>query len=93
MSPEKAIRAATLDTASYLGRPELGTLSSGAVADLVLVRGNPLEAIPMKPEIVMTVHNGRIYRPKDLLAREEGSLHDEPWARQFKQQWEHQQRR
>lgn len=93
MSPERAIRAATSDTAAYLGRPELGRLSSGAVADLVLVRGNPLDAIPDKPDVLLTLHNGSLYRPKDLLARDEASLDDEPWARQFKQHWEHQQRR
>ena len=90
MSPSRAIRAATADAATYLGTPELGRLSPGSVADLVFLRGNPLEAIPSTPEVVMTLHNGRLYRPTELLVREENSLEDEPWARQFKQHWERQ---
>ncbi len=90
MSPEKAIRAATVDAASYLGKSELGRLSPGSVADLVFVRGNPLEAISERPEVVMTLHNGALYRPTELLAKEEVSLEDEPWARQFKQHSERQ---
>jgi imidazolonepropionase-like amidohydrolase len=35
MSPTRAIRAATVDAASYLGKPEYGRLSPGSVADLV----------------------------------------------------------
>ncbi len=90
MSPERAIRAATVDAASYLGKSELGRLSPGSVADLVFVRGNPLEAIPERPEVVMTLHNGALYRPTELLAKEEVNLEDEPWARQFKQHSERQ---
>jgi imidazolonepropionase-like amidohydrolase len=93
MSPERAIRAATFDAASYLGKPELGRLSPGSVADLVFVRGNPLEAIPSTPEVVMTLHNGALYRSTELLAKEEVSLEDEPWARQFKQHSEGQKAR
>jgi len=90
MSPERAIRAATVDAATYLDKPELGRLSPGSVADLVFVRGNPLEAISEKPDILMTLHHGALYRPTELLAKEEVGLEDEPWARQFKQHGERQ---
>ena len=90
MSPERAIRAATVDAASYLGKSELGRLSPGSVADLAFVRGNPLEGIPAMPDVVMTLHHGTLYRSSELLPREEGPLDDEPWARQFKQHLERQ---
>lgn len=93
MSPLRALRAATTDAANFLGNPELGRLAPGAIADLVFVRGNPLEAIPAHPVVAMTVHEGRIYQPEALLMKDDGSLDDEPWARQFRQHWERQQRR
>jgi hypothetical protein len=88
MSPSQALRAATADAASFLGRKELGTLAPGSVADMVLVRGNPLDAIPSRPEIVMVIRDGVVYRPADLLAAEGASLEDEPWAEQFRRHWE-----
>lgn len=91
MSPQQAIRAATADAAEFLGRRELGRLSPGSAADMVLVRGNPLEGIPAQPDIAMIVHNGDVYKPEDLLAAEEPAeeaLEDEPWAVQFRHHWE-----
>ena len=88
MSPQQALRAATSDAAAFLGRHELGRLSPGSAADMVLIRGNPLECIPSRPDIVMIIHNGVVYRQEDLLAAVEQSLEDEPWAIQFKRHWE-----
>jgi len=88
MSPPQALRAATSDAAAFLGRQELGSLTPGSAADMVLVRGNPLDAIPSRPDIAMIIHNGVVYRPEDLLAVVEQGLEDEPWAVQFKRHWE-----
>ena len=88
MSPQQALRAATSDAAAFLGRDELGSLSPGSAADMVLVRGNPLERVPSRPDIVMTVRNGVVYRPEDLLPATQQSLEDEPWAVQFQRHWE-----
>ncbi len=88
MSPQQALRAATSDAAAFLGRRELGRLSPGSAADMVFVRGNPLERIPSRPDIVMIIHNGVVYRPEDLLVAVEQSLEDEPWAIAFKRHWD-----
>jgi hypothetical protein len=83
MSPMHALRAATSAAAAFLGRHDLGGLTPGSAADMVVVRGNPLDAIPSRPDIVMTVQGGVAYRPEDLLAVPQDSLADEPWAAQF----------
>ena len=86
MSPAQALRGATSDAAAFCGRHELGRISPGSVADMVFVRGNPLECIPSRPDIVKTIHHGVVYRPKDLLAATNWAdfpLEDEPWAIQF----------
>ncbi|MDZ4730230.1 MAG: amidohydrolase family protein [Xanthomonadales bacterium] len=44
MSNADVLRAATMELANYLGRSgELGELREGAVADLILIGGNPLQ--------------------------------------------------
>lgn len=45
LSPMEAIRAATGRAAELLGRPDLGTIEAGKVADLVVVDGDPLADI------------------------------------------------
>jgi imidazolonepropionase-like amidohydrolase len=46
LSPADALRAATLDTAEFLGlQNSLGTVETGKLADLVLLDANPLEDI------------------------------------------------
>jgi imidazolonepropionase-like amidohydrolase len=45
LTPYDALRAATANAAAFLRRPDLGTIAPGNVADLVLLRGNPLSDI------------------------------------------------
>jgi len=45
LTPYQALRAATSDAAKFIRRPGLGTIAPGNVADLVLLRGNPLTDI------------------------------------------------
>ncbi|HVT40790.1 MAG TPA: amidohydrolase family protein [Gemmatimonadaceae bacterium] len=42
LSPYAALRAGTIDAARFLGRDDLGRITVGAVADLLLLQGNPL---------------------------------------------------
>ena len=90
LSPVEALRAATSAAAAFMQRPELGRLGAGAAADLVVVRGNPLEAIPRHPDIVRVMRDGVLHEPADLLQQterlQEGSpAATDPWARQFEQ--------
>ncbi len=45
LTPYDALRAATANAAKFLRRPDLGTIAPGSIADLVLLRGNPLSDI------------------------------------------------
>jgi imidazolonepropionase-like amidohydrolase len=46
MTPEQALTLATRNAAEALGKlNNLGTLENGKVADLIVVKGNPLEDI------------------------------------------------
>jgi hypothetical protein len=87
MSNQDAFAAATSKSATLLGIRDVGTLRAGSEADMVLVRGNPLDTIPEQPDIALIVRRGEIYEPDELriAAREEDAdLEAEPWARQFR---------
>ena len=94
LSAEEAIRGATSEAGSFMNRPELGTLAPGSAADVVVVRGNPLEAIPERPDISRVVVSGQCLDPQDLLGTADSDpsvLADEPWARQLERHWERRQ--
>lgn len=68
LSPAAAIRAATLNNATTLGeRDQLGTITAGKVADLILLTANPLEDIRHTRKIDSVIHEGIESRPADLL--------------------------
>lgn len=70
MSPMEAILATTKVAAECLGwEDKLGTLEVGKLADIIIVKGNPLENIRLLEEtsnIQVVMKNGKI--EKDLLA-------------------------
>lgn len=89
LSPRQALRAATSEAASFMGQARLGWLRPGSAADLVVVRGNPVEHIPEKPEVVLVLRQGVAYRPADLLASAEtatSTIPEEPWGIQLAMQ-------
>ena len=67
LSPYEALKAATVDAADFIGAPgEFGVVKSGARADVVLVRGNPLEDIGSATRIVGVMVRGRWLSQLDL---------------------------
>ena len=60
MSPFNAIRAATIEPATYLGMLDsAGTIAAGKLADLILLSANPLSDIRATRDILAVVANGR----------------------------------
>jgi hypothetical protein len=67
LTPLDALRAATLAPAEYLAaRDSMGTIETGQVADMVLLRGNPLVSIGATREIDAVVLRGRVLDRQDL---------------------------
>ena len=63
MTPMQVVVAATKNAAYVCNREEdLGTLEAGKIADILVVRGNPLEDIRALKNPVLVVHNGIIIR-------------------------------
>lgn len=68
-SPAQVLSAATRNSAEVLGRSEeLGTITPGKRADLVLLEANPLEDIRNTRKIATVVADGRLYRKPQLEA-------------------------
>jgi imidazolonepropionase-like amidohydrolase len=64
MTPERSLRAATLDAARLLGRArELGSIKPGKLADVVGVRANPLEDIRALTDVAFVMKGGTIAKP------------------------------
>ena len=68
LSPLEAITAATRRGAQLLHADSLGVLSTGKVADLVVLNGNPARNIGATRNIALVVIRGRVIRPDSLRA-------------------------
>lgn len=63
MSPQRAISAATRVNARLLGRGrDLGTIEPGKLADIIVVRGNPLFDITALANVEIVVKDGVVYK-------------------------------
>jgi imidazolonepropionase-like amidohydrolase len=70
LSPAEALRAATVGAAAALGRHDLGRISVGATADLVVVDGRPdvdLKILTQPSSIVEVMRSGARALPEKVL--------------------------
>ncbi len=67
MSPLQAIRAATIDAATLLGRADqLGSVAPGKAADLLVVSGDPLQDVDALTRVIAVIKAGKPVRiPKE----------------------------
>lgn len=63
MTPMAAIRSATLGAATLLGREEtIGTIEAGRDADIIAVRGDPLENVRLLENVGFVMRHGRVHK-------------------------------
>lgn len=62
LSPLESLRAGTMHAADLLGVKDRGELAVGMLADVVAVRGNPLEDITATERVVFVMKGGKVYR-------------------------------
>jgi imidazolonepropionase-like amidohydrolase len=67
LTPLQALQTATLNPATYFGKTsDWGTITPGKVADLVVLRANPLVDIANTRAVAAVVADGRYYSPREL---------------------------
>lgn len=59
LEPSEALTSGTASAAQLIGEPERGTIQQGKIADLVLLDGNPLEAIGSLRLVAAVFQSGR----------------------------------
>ena len=62
MRPLEAIRTATLNAADLLGLSDRGAIGSGKLADLIAVRGNPLEDVRVLEQVPWVMKGGVVVK-------------------------------
>jgi len=68
LSNMDVIRAATARAAEAIWRDDLGTIAPGKRADILLLRGNPLEGLAALRDIQHIVQDGVVHDPAELFA-------------------------
>jgi len=73
--PAVVLKAATINGAQALGVEEhIGSIEPGKLADLVVVRGDPLDNIKVARDIRWVIKDGVAYDPVKLLQSAEGKI-------------------
>jgi imidazolonepropionase-like amidohydrolase len=62
MTPIEAIRSATVHAADLLDVADRGRVAEGMRADMIAVRGDPLDDVSVLEDVVFVMRNGRVYR-------------------------------
>ena len=66
-TPLQALQTATINPAKFLGKAsEFGTVQAGRVADLVILRANPLDAIGNTRSIAGVISDGKYWSSSDI---------------------------
>lgn len=66
MRPIDAIRSATLNAADLLGVTDRGVIAPGKLADLIAVKGNPLENVRVLEQVLWVMKGGVVVRDSSL---------------------------
>jgi hypothetical protein len=75
LPPAAALKAATTNAAHAFGLGDrLGTIETGKLADLVVIRGNPLANISVTHNVERVMVRGQLYDAPALLEKAKGTL-------------------
>ena len=61
MSPAQAIQSATINASEALGRSDVGAIEAGRFADIIAVRGNPLDDVSVLEHVDFVMKGGEVY--------------------------------
>jgi Tol biopolymer transport system component/imidazolonepropionase-like amidohydrolase len=68
LSPYEVLQTATINNAKVLGTAaDMGSIEAGKLADIIIIKKNPLEDVKNMRALEWTIVNGRAYTLEDLL--------------------------
>ncbi len=62
MSPAQAIQSATINASEALGRSNVGVIEAGRYADIIAVKGNPLDDVSELEHVDFVMKGGEVYK-------------------------------
>ena len=62
MTPLQAIQAATLNSAALMKQTDVGQIKPGYLADIIAVKGNPLENISLLENVGFVMKDGKVFK-------------------------------
>jgi len=62
MTPLQAIQASTVNTAELFGLANIGNINEGFEADIIGIKGNPLEDITVLEDVTFVMKDGVIFK-------------------------------
>lgn len=62
MTPSQAIQSATYNSSLALARNDVGVIEAGRYADIIAVKGNPLEDVTLLEQVDFVMKNGVLYK-------------------------------
>lgn len=62
MTPLQAIQAATINSAALMKQTDVGQIKPGYLADIIAVKGNPLENISLLENVSFVMKDGKVYK-------------------------------
>ncbi len=71
MRPLDALRTATVNAADLLGVSDRGEIAPGKLADLIAVRGNPLEDVRVLQQVIWVMKGGQVVKGAGKQERQE----------------------
>ena len=63
MTPLQAIQAATIKTAELFDQSDVGEIRENFAADIIGIKGNPLENISLLENVDFVMKNGNVVKP------------------------------
>ncbi|KIL53657.1 amidohydrolase [Jeotgalibacillus alimentarius] len=83
----EALQAATFHAARSIGMEHIGSIREGNMADLVILKGNPLENIQATRDIQVIIKGGKVYSQKELIASAPGEREVNANLQAFVEKW------
>lgn len=69
----EVLKFATIQNATAIGlEEEIGSIEVGKIADMIVIKGNPLEDIKNTRSVDQIIRQGRLYKSQDLLKEVKG---------------------